>query len=83
VRDFYDRFYGVKLTDKQLEALVRPAEARPGETKTPIGVPLLGAEPVPLPGATPNAAPGIRPPGRGGIPGLSPYAPPAGPPNPQ
>jgi len=83
VRDFYDKFYGVKLTDKQLEALVRPAEAHPGETKTPINVPLLGAEPVPLPGATPNAAPGIRPPGRGGIPGLSPYAPPAGPPNPQ
>ena len=32
-RDFYDKFYGIKLTDRQLEALVRPAEARAGETR--------------------------------------------------
>ena len=83
VREFYDKFYGVKLTDKQLEALIRSAEAHPGETKTPIGVPLLGAEPVPLPGATPNAPSGVRPPGRGGYPGLSPNPPPGGPGNPQ
>jgi len=83
VRDFYDKFYGVKLTDRQLETLVRPAEAHAGETSRALGVPILGAEPVPLPGATPNAPPGIRPPGRSGTPGLSPYSPPAGPPNPQ
>jgi iron complex transport system substrate-binding protein len=72
VREFYDKFYGVKLTDKQLEALVRSAEASPGETRRPIDVPLLGAEPVPLPSGLPNAPSGSRPPGRGGVPGVSP-----------
>jgi iron complex transport system substrate-binding protein len=73
VREFYDKFYRVKLTDRQLEALVRPAEARTGQSRQLIGVPLLGAEPVPLPNAAPNApAPSARPPGRGGFgaPGL-------------
>ena len=80
VRDFYDKFYRVKLTDKQLETLVRGAEAQTGETKTQISVPILGAEPVPLPGAAPNAPPsGLRPPGRGGLPGLPPYPPPTTP----
>ncbi len=66
-RDFYDKFYGIKLTDRQLEALVRPAEARAGETRG-IGVPLLGAEPVPFPNVAPSApTPGGRPPGRGGF----------------
>jgi iron complex transport system substrate-binding protein len=63
VREFYDKFYRVKLSDKQLEALVRRAEAQPGETRRPIDVPLLGAEPVPLPG--PSPVPQGRPPGRG------------------
>jgi iron complex transport system substrate-binding protein len=70
-REFYDKFYRIKLTDQQLEALVRPA-ARAGEAPR-IGVPLLGAEPVPFPNAAPNApAPSGRPPGRGGLgaPGL-------------
>jgi iron complex transport system substrate-binding protein len=73
VREFYDKFYRVKLTDRQLEALVRPAESHVGESQGQIGVPLLGAEPVPIPNATPNApAPSGRPPGRGGLgaPGL-------------
>ena len=68
VRDFYDNFYRIKLTDRQLEALLRPAEARAGETSRALGVPLLGAEPVPLPGGPPNSS-GSRPPGRGGPPG--------------
>jgi iron complex transport system substrate-binding protein len=71
-REFYDKFYRIKLTDQQLEALVRPAESRAGESRR-IGVPLLGAEPVPFPNAAPNApAPSGRPPGRGGLgaPGL-------------
>jgi iron complex transport system substrate-binding protein len=65
-REFYDQFYRIKLTDRQLEALVRPAEARAGESRG-LGVPLLGAEPVPFPNAAPNAPlPSGRPPGRGG-----------------
>ena len=73
-REFYDKFYRVKLTDRQLEALVRPAEARTGQSQL-IGVPLLGAEPVPFPNSIPNGsapAPSARPPGRGGFgaPGL-------------
>jgi iron complex transport system substrate-binding protein len=83
VRAFYEKFFGVKLSDTQLEALVRPAEAHAGETRSPIDVPLLGAEPVPLPGSRPNAPMRLRPPGRGGYPGLSPNSPPAGPPIPQ
>jgi iron complex transport system substrate-binding protein len=76
VRDFYEKFYRVKLTEKQLEALVRSAEAQPGESQTQINVPLLGAEPVPYPSAAPNA-PSMRlhPPGRGGFPGAPPGAP--------
>jgi iron complex transport system substrate-binding protein len=71
VRDFYDNFYRIKLTDRQLEALLRPAEARAGETSRALGVPLLGAEPVPLPSGPPNSS-GSRPPGRGGPPGSPP-----------
>lgn len=73
-RTFYDQFYGIKLTDRQLEALVRGAEANVGETRRQIDVPLLGAEPVPFPNAAPNPpAAGGRPPGRGGTsaPGLT------------
>jgi iron complex transport system substrate-binding protein len=66
-RTFYDQFYRIKLSDRQLEALVRGAEANVGETRRQIDVPLLGAEPVPFPNAAPNPpATGGRPPGRGG-----------------
>jgi iron complex transport system substrate-binding protein len=76
VREFYDQFYRIKLSDRQLEALVRPAEANAGETSRALGVPLLGAEPVPLPrGGQPNSM-GLRPPGRGATPGLPGYPPP-------
>jgi iron complex transport system substrate-binding protein len=83
VREFYDKFYRIKLSDRQLEALVRPAGMPPGETGQALGVPLLGAEPVPLPGGAPPNSMGLRPPGRGGTPGLRGYPPPTAPPNPQ
>ncbi len=76
VRDFYDNFYRIKLTDRQLEALLRSAESRAGETSRALGVPLLGAEPVPLPGG-PSNSPGSRPPGRGGSQGYPGSLPPA------
>ena len=66
VRDFYEKFYAVKLTDRQLEALVRSAGVKMGETQGALGVPLLGAEPVPFPSQNPPPVTG-RPPGRGGF----------------
>lgn len=67
VRQFYEQFYNVKLSDRQLEAMVRSAEGRSGENRNSINVPLLGAEPVPFPSLSPNAPPPSgRPPGRGG-----------------
>jgi iron complex transport system substrate-binding protein len=66
VREFYQKLYNVKLSDRQLEAMVRPAEAVSGQPGNQIDVPLLGAEPVPLP--TPNTPRATtRPPGRGGF----------------
>src|SRR6516164_7943969 len=81
VREFYDNFYRIKLTDRQLEALVRPAEARGGQAPGGFNVPILGAEPVPLPGGGPPTGPGLRPPGRGGTNPYPGYPPPTAPPN--
>jgi iron complex transport system substrate-binding protein len=73
-REFYQLYYGVNLSDRQLEALLRLAEAPARASGQQIGVPLFGAEPTPMP--SPNATPGMglpnRPPGRGGLPS-SPY----------
>ena len=82
VREFYDKFYRIKLSDRQLEALVRAAGARTGAAQGGFNVPILGAEPVPLPGNRP-AGPGLRPPGRGSFQGYPGYLPPGAPPNPQ
>jgi len=81
VREFYEKFYRVKLTDRQLEALVRPAEAPGGQAPGGFNVPILGAEPVPLPGGGPPTGPGLRPPGRGGTNPYPGYPPPTAPPN--
>jgi iron complex transport system substrate-binding protein len=56
--DFYDKFYELKLTNAQLEAMVRPAGAAPPESSRPIEVPLIGlgaAPPSTLPPNTPGA----------------------------
>jgi iron complex transport system substrate-binding protein len=70
-REFYQLYYGVALSDRQLETLIRPAEANPGETSRLANVPLFGAEPPPLPtippGDVPAAAPPSGVPGRGGL----------------
>lgn len=52
---FYQLYYGVQLTDRQLEALIRPAE-NAGETRRFANVPILGAEPPPLPNTSAGAA---------------------------
>jgi iron complex transport system substrate-binding protein len=69
VKEFYDKFYGLKLTDAQIEALVNRAEAKPGETKRAAGEPLVGvgaAPPAPAPLPPAAGLPRLRPPGRGG-----------------
>lgn len=66
-RGFYQLYYGVQPTDRQLEALIRPAESNPGETRRFANVPILGAEPPPLPNLSgPALPPPSGVPGRGG-----------------
>jgi iron complex transport system substrate-binding protein len=73
VRDFYEKFWGAKLTDQQVDALVKSAEAKPGEFDLTSGAgPLLGPGPVPPlttpSGPGPNVPGRVAPPGRGGLP---------------
>ena len=49
--DFYDKFYRIKLTNAQLEAMVRPAGIPPPEVMRPVGEPLIGLPPSSVPGA--------------------------------
>jgi iron complex transport system substrate-binding protein len=72
-RDFYQLYYGIQLTDRQLEALVRRA-LPPGQNQQLANVPIFGAEPAPMPnlpppgaGAPPTGAPPVGPPGRTGL----------------
>ncbi|MGH7064898.1 MAG: ABC transporter substrate-binding protein [Stellaceae bacterium] len=83
VREFYQTFYGVQLSDRAVEALVRPAESRKSANARGPNVPIYGAEPPPLPELGPNPAPGAAPPlppatppGRGSL-RSAPNAPPA------
>ena len=65
---FYQQFYGVNLSGRQMSALTRFSLARSATTQPGYSVPLYGAEPTPLPGTTPGLPQTIpsRPPGRGG-----------------
>jgi hypothetical protein len=60
--DFYDKFYKIKLTNAQMEAMVRPAGVPPVEVVRPVGEPMigLGVPASPPPSGTP-AAPGGNP----------------------
>lgn len=55
--NFYDKFYKIKLTNAQLEAMVRPAGAPPTEASQPITEPLVGLGAAP-PAALPPSASG-------------------------
>jgi iron complex transport system substrate-binding protein len=65
-REFYQLFYGVQLNDRQLNALLGPAENPAAASKAVANVPIFGAEPTPLPNT--------------GAPGAGMAPPPAGPP---
>jgi iron complex transport system substrate-binding protein len=57
--DFYDKFYELKLTNAQLEAMVRAAGIPPVEALRPVGEPLIGLGAAPsstLPSGTAGAA---------------------------
>ena len=81
VRDFYEKFYGAKLTDPQLEALVKPACVPPSTDLQIANLPLLGAPPAPgegsraMPGEAAPTTPGAEP---GGALGITPGVPPPG-----
>lgn len=75
--DFYERFYGVKLNDKQLKQLLARAEPPRGEAEQGSDLKLLGLVPGPNLTSIP-AVGGNRPPGRGGRPGAAPASPPPG-----
>jgi iron complex transport system substrate-binding protein len=72
--DFYDKFYRIKLTNAQLEAMVRSAGIPPAEALRPVGEPLvgLGAVPpaTPQPSGTPSA-PSETPTALGAAPGTT------------
>jgi hypothetical protein len=78
VRDFYQIFYGVALTDRKLDALLRPAVPSAVAMSSTAGVSLFQAEPTPEPELSPRGVPGtgsmvpLKPPGRGGLPAKPP-----------
>jgi len=67
VQEFYEKFYRIKLNDKQLEVLVKPAEAKYDPSKRLASEALLRLE-TPA-GAAPQTGPvpGLPPPGRRGL----------------
>src|SRR5712691_3542636 len=68
--DFYDKFYELKLTNAQLEAMVRPAGAPPPEALRPVHESLVGLALVELGAAFSSRLP----PGTPGAPKASPAA---------
>src|SRR5262249_25594296 len=70
--DFYDKFYRIKLTNGQLERMVRAAGVPPVVTPRPVGEPLVGLgapSPSTLPLSGIAAAPELQ-----GMPGAAPSA---------
>ncbi len=62
--DFYDKFYGIKLTDAQIEAIAKTAGIPPSDTPHLAALPALGATPG---GANPAAPGAVNEPGRRGV----------------
>ena len=75
--EFYDLFYRIKLTNGQIDAMLRSAGVEPAATPRPIGEPLvgLGAAPLPPLPSTPPAAPNPATPPASSTSPMSPLAP--------
>jgi iron complex transport system substrate-binding protein len=65
--DFYDKFYGIKLTDAQIEAIAKTAGIPPSDTPHIAGLPPLGSEPSAVPGTNPGIPGAVNEPGRRGF----------------
>jgi iron complex transport system substrate-binding protein len=76
--DFYNKFYGIKVSDAQVEAVAKTAGIPPSDTPhlsglPPIGSPLPNTAPIPVPGTNPGAPGAVNEPGRRGfLPGPTP-----------
>lgn len=66
--DFYDKFYGIKLTDAQIEEIAKTAGIPPSDTPHLAALPALGTAPGTGPNGANSAAPGaVNEPGRRGV----------------
>jgi len=65
--DFYDKFYGIKLTDQQVEAIAKPAGIPPSDTPHLAALPLGTAPLSSVPGAVPAVPGAVNEPGRRGV----------------
>lgn len=74
--DFYDKFYGIKLTDAQIEAIAKTAGIPPSDTPHLAALPALGTVPnganpttpgAGAPGAVSGAPGAVNEPGRRGV----------------
>ncbi len=70
VREFYQLYYRVQLTDNQLQALLRDAINPAAASSQVANVPIFGFEPPPMPGNLPNPGTGLPSPGIPGRNGL-------------
>lgn len=64
--DLYDKFYGIKLSDAQIEAIAKTAGIPPSDTPHLAALPPLAA-PTPLPMTNPTAPGAVNEPGRRGV----------------
>jgi len=64
--DFYEKFYGIKLSDKQIEAIAKTAGIPPSDTPHLAALPSLGGGPLPGPGTSGALPGGVNEPGRRG-----------------
>ena len=68
--DFYDKFYGIKLTDAQIEAIAKTAGIPPSDTPHLAALPALGTGATPgtaAPGTNSGAPGAVNEPGRRGV----------------